>query len=47
MTPVLAHSGHWLAELLYIAPVIVIVGWIGIRALVDRRRHRMEPRAEA
>lgn len=36
----LAHPGHWLAELLYVAPVIVIAGWIGVRALLDRRAER-------
>ena len=38
MTPIVAHVGHWLAELLYLTPVLVIVGWISIRALLDRRR---------
>ena len=38
MTPVPAHVGHWLAELLYVMPVLVIVVWISIRALLDRRR---------
>ncbi len=37
MTP-LAHAGHWLAQLLYVLPVIVVVGWISIRAIIDRRR---------
>ena len=34
----LAHAGHWLAETLYVAPVVVVVGWISIKALLDRRR---------
>lgn len=34
----LAHAGHWLAQLLYVAPVIVVVGWIAARAVLDRRR---------
>ena len=34
----LAHAGHWLAELLYVLPVVVVVGWIAVRALLDRRR---------
>ena len=38
MIPVLAHTGHWLAELLYVAPVIVIVTWISVKAIIDRRR---------
>jgi hypothetical protein len=38
LTPITAHVGHWLAELLYVMPVLVIVVWISIRALLDRRR---------
>ena len=34
----LAHAGHWLADLLYVLPVVVVVGWIAVRALLDRRR---------
>jgi|HigsolmetaAR202D_1030399.scaffolds.fasta_scaffold10011_4 hypothetical protein len=26
MTPVIAHAGHWLAGLLYFAPVLLVVG---------------------
>ena len=37
MTPP-AHAGHWLAQLLYVLPVVVVVGWISIRAILDRRR---------
>lgn len=43
----LAHPGHWLAELMYVAPVVVIVGWIGVRSLLDRREERREERAAA
>ncbi len=35
-----AHPGHWLAELLYVAPVLIIGGWIGIRSLLDKREER-------
>ena len=34
----LAHAGHWIAELLYVVPVLAVVGWISIRAIIDRRR---------
>ncbi len=37
---VLAHAGHWLPQLLYLAPVVVLVGAI----LVGRLRERREPR---
>ena len=26
MTPVFAHAGHWAAQLLYLAPVIAMIG---------------------
>ena len=38
MTLPLAHAGHWLADLLYVAPVVGIVIWIGVKSLLDRRR---------
>jgi hypothetical protein len=34
MTPPLAHAGHWAAQLLYLAPVVAMVGaivWAKIR----------------
>ncbi len=46
MFPVpLAHPGHWLAELMYVAPVIAIVGWIGVRSILDRRAEAREAAA--
>lgn len=36
--PPLAHAGHWLIEVLYILPVVVIVVWISVRTVLDRRR---------
>ena len=38
MTPPLAHAGHWLVELMYVLPVLIIVVWISIKAIIDRRR---------
>ena len=37
-----AHVGHWLADLLYVMPVLVIVVWISIRAVIDRRHARAD-----
>ena len=34
----LAHAGHWLAELIYVVPVLAVVGWISVRSILDRRR---------
>ena len=47
MTPVLAHAGHWLVELMYVLPVVVIVVWISIRAVLDRRREDRAQTPEA
>ena len=35
---VFAHSGHWVVNLIYVGPVILVVGWISVQALLDRRR---------
>ena len=40
---ILAHAGHWLADVLYVLPVLVVVGWISIRALLDRRAEKRDP----
>jgi purine-cytosine permease-like protein len=38
MTPVLAHFGHWWGSLLYLAPVVVVVGWLSLQSWLDNRR---------
>ena len=40
----LAHAGHWLLNVLYVLPVVLVVGWISVRAILDRRA---EARGEA
>jgi hypothetical protein len=34
---VLAHAGHWLPQLLYLLPVVVLVGAIVVGRLRERR----------
>jgi hypothetical protein len=34
---VLAHAGHWLAGLLYLAPVVIVVGALVFQSWKDRR----------
>jgi hypothetical protein len=34
---ILAHAGHWLAGLLYLAPVVIVVGALGYQSWKDRR----------
>jgi hypothetical protein len=46
MTLPLAHAGHWLAQMAYVMPVIVIVVWISVRALLDRRRGARAPEGQ-
>lgn len=37
---VVAHAGHWLANLAYAAPVIALVGWLGVTKLKEARAAR-------
>jgi hypothetical protein len=38
ISPPLAHAGHWIASLLYVAPVAVIVGALLWQSRRDKRR---------
>ena len=40
MTFPLAHTGHWLASVAYLAPLLVLIGAIGWGKLKDRRNRR-------
>jgi hypothetical protein len=35
---ILAHAGHWAAGLLYLAPVVIVVGALGYQSVKDKRR---------
>ena len=35
---ILAHAGHWIAGLLYLAPVVIVVGALGYQSWKDKRR---------
>ena len=39
---VLAHAGHWLAQLMYVVPVVGIVAWLGVTTYRDRHRRADE-----
>ena len=45
MTLPIAHAGHWLVNLLYLAPLVLVLVALGWQALRDRRRGT-EPRSE-
>ncbi len=40
MTTVYAHAGHWFAGLAYAAPVFILMGWLGVVRLKDKRALR-------
>ena len=39
---VLAHAGHWAVSLLYVAPVVIVVGWLSLQSWRDNRRRDRE-----
>ena len=38
--PPLAHAGHWLAQIAYLAPLVVLVGMLIVGKLRARRERR-------
>lgn len=48
MSPLpLAHSGHWLINVLYIVPLVVIIGMLAFSSVKDRRDAAAESAAAA
>jgi hypothetical protein len=45
MTPPLAHAGHWAAQILYLMPVLAMVGALVWAKLRERRHSAEEPDA--
>jgi hypothetical protein len=43
---VIAHAGHWLPQLLYLAPLVVLVVAIGLGRLRDRRERSARRRED-
>jgi hypothetical protein len=43
---VFAHAGHWLPQLLYVAPVAVLVGAVLIGRIRERRSRGSAPRRD-
>jgi hypothetical protein len=41
----LAHAGHWALWVLYLVPVLIVLGAAG-RAFIEQRRENREPGAE-
>jgi hypothetical protein len=38
ITVTLAHIGHWWTSILYIAPVVLVVVWLGLQSWRARRQ---------
>ena len=36
--PPVAHATHWLESVVFMAPVIAFLGWLGVTWVRDRRR---------
>jgi hypothetical protein len=34
----LAHAGHWIANLVFVVPVIALIGYLGWHSLRERRK---------
>jgi hypothetical protein len=37
IVPPLAHAGHWITSLLYLVPLIVVIGMLAAASVRDRR----------
>jgi hypothetical protein len=40
---VLAHAGHWLVSVAYVAPLVILVGVILVGKIRDRRTRSADP----
>jgi hypothetical protein len=38
--PPLAHAGHWLAQVAYLAPLVLLVGFLVVGKWRERRERR-------
>ena len=36
--PPLAHAGHWIADLLYVLPLAIALGFLALQSIRDKRR---------
>ena len=43
---ILAHAGHWIADLLYALPVVLVLIALGVQSLRDRRKRKIEQENE-
>ena len=45
--PLLAHSGHWLIDVLYVVPFVGLLVWLLVTTLRERRRAAREEASQA
>ena len=46
MSVPLAHAGHWLVNVAYVAPLLVLAGFVGVAKVRDMRAERREEQPE-
>ena len=46
MTMLIAHSSHWLVNVLYLAPVVTFLSWLGVTTYKERRRGKAKSRSD-
>jgi hypothetical protein len=42
MTPPIAHAGHWIADLLYVLPLAIALGFLALQSIRDKHRDEAE-----
>ncbi|MEA2244766.1 MAG: hypothetical protein QOD24_4322 [Solirubrobacteraceae bacterium] len=42
----IAHAGHWIADLLYVLPLAIALGFLGFQSMRDKRRDEAERTAK-
>lgn len=42
MTFPIAHAGHWIADLLYVLPLAVALGFLALQSIRDKRKDEPE-----
>ena len=42
MSVPIAHAGHWLVNVLYLVPLLVVIGMLAISSVRDRRAEAAE-----
>jgi ABC-type multidrug transport system permease subunit len=40
--PPIAHAGHWIVNLLYLVPLLIVIGMLAITSVRDRRAEAAE-----